>query len=78
MFKAAVEMLITSLDNDGLNYFENFVTDFLGMSDISIKNFFGVEKKNETKERKKILILKFIIKAKTLIPSSDENFRRQQ
>ena len=36
MFKSAVEMLIKSLDNDGLNYFENFVTDFLGMSDISI------------------------------------------
>ena len=47
MFKSAVEMLIKSLDNDGLNYFENFVTDFLGMSDISIKKFFGVKKKRK-------------------------------
>ena len=78
MFKSAVEMLIKSLDNDGLNYFENFVTDFLGMSDISIKKFFGVKKKKKMKPKKekRLLILKFIIKAKTLIPSSDENFRK--
>ena len=44
MFKSAIEMLIKSLDDDGLNYFGNFVTDFFGMSDISIKKFFGVEK----------------------------------
>ena len=28
MFKSILEILIKSLDNDGLNYFENFVTDF--------------------------------------------------
>ena len=68
MFKAAVEMLIISLDNDGLNYFENFVTDFLGMSDISIKKFFGVEKKNETKERKKTFDTKVYHKSKNIDP----------
>ena len=70
MFKSAVEMLIKSLDNDGLNYFENFVTDFLGMSDISIKKFFGVKKKkkNETKERKKTFHTKVYHKSKNIDP----------
>ena len=70
MFKSAVEMLIKSLDNDGLNYFENFVTDFLGMSDISIKKFFGVKKKkkNETKERKKTFDTKVYHKSKNIDP----------
>ena len=53
MLNSTVEILIISLDNDGLNYVENFITDFLGINDITIKKFFGVEKKYETKERKK-------------------------
>ena len=53
MFKSAAQILIKSLDDDGKNYFENFVTNFLGISDISIKKCFDVEKNSyENKERK--------------------------
>ena len=44
MFKSAVEILIKSLDDDGKNYFENFVTNFLDISDVSFKKIFDVEK----------------------------------
>ena len=64
MFKSAVEMLIKSLDDDGLNSFENFVTDFLGMGDISIKRFLEKKKKYETKVRKKAFDIKFYHKSK--------------
>ena len=54
MFKSAVEILIKSLDDDGKNYFENFVTNFLHISDVSFKKIFDVEKNSfERKERKK-------------------------
>ena len=75
-------MLIKSLDDDGLNSFENFVTDFLGMGDISIKRFLEKKKKYETKVRKKAFDIKFYHKSKKKkkkkIPTSDENFRRLQ
>ena len=64
MFKSAVEMLIKSLDDDGLNSFENFVTDFLGMGNISIKKFLEKKKKYETKVRKKAFDIKFYHKSK--------------
>ena len=44
MFKSAFEILIKSPDDDGKNHFENFVTDFLGISYVSLKNLFDVEK----------------------------------
>ena len=55
MFKLTVEILIKSLDNDGLIYFENFVSDFLGISDISIKKFLGVEKNMKPTKEKRLL-----------------------
>ena len=55
MFKLTVEILIKSLDNDGLIYFENFVSDFLGISTISIKKFFGVEKDMKRMKEKRLL-----------------------
>ena len=55
MFKLTVEILIESLDNDGLIYFENFVSDFLGISTISIKKFFGVEKDMKRMKEKRLL-----------------------
>ena len=58
-----------SLDDDGLNYFENFVTDFLGMSDISFKKFLGVEKKYETKERKNTFDIKVYHKSEKIDPN---------
>ena len=53
MFKSAVEMLIKSLDDDGLNSFENFVTDFVGMGNISIKKFLEKKKKIWNQSKKK-------------------------
>ena len=55
MFKLTFEILIKSLDNDGLIYFENFVSDFFGISDISIKKFFGVEKNMKPTKEKRLL-----------------------
>ena len=65
MFKSAAQILIKSLDDDGKNYFENFVTNFLGISDISLKKFFDVEKNSyENKERKKTFDVKVYHKSK--------------
>ena len=65
MFKSAVEILIKSLDNDGKNYFENFVTNFLDISDVSFKKIFDVEKNSfERKERKKTFDVKVSHKSK--------------
>ena len=65
MFKSAVEILIKSLDDDGKNYFENFVTNFLDISDVSFKKIFDVEKNSfERKERKKTFDFKFSNKIK--------------
>ena len=59
MFNSAIEILMKSLDNDGKNYFKNFVTDFLGISDVSLNDFFDVEKNSyESKERKKTFDVK--------------------
>ena len=67
MFKSAAQILIKSLDDDGKNYFENFVTNFLGISDISIKNVLMLKKiRMKTKKEKTLLMLKFIIKAKKI------------
>ena len=83
MFKSAVEILIKSLDDDGKNYFENFVTNFLDISDVSFKKIFDVEKNSfERKERKKTFDVKVSHKSKKKkkkkISSSNENFRRLQ
>ena len=65
MFKSAVEILIKSLDDDGKNYFENFVTNFLDISDVSFKKIFDVEKNSfERKERKKTFDVKVSNKSK--------------
>ena len=65
MFKSAVEILIKSLDDDGKNYFENFVTNFLDISDVSFKKIFDVEKNSfERKERKKTFDVKVSHKSK--------------
>ena len=69
MFKSAVEILIKSLDDDGKNYFENFVTNFLDISDVSFKKIFDVEKNSFERKKKK---------KKKKISSSNENFRRLQ
>ena len=67
MFKSAAQILIKSLDDDGKNYFENFVTNFLGISDISIKNVLMLKKiRMKTKKEKTLLMLTFIIKAKKI------------
>ena len=63
MFKSAVEMLIKSLDDDGLNSFENFVTDSLGMGDISIKRFLEKKKNMKPKKEKKTFDIKFYHKS---------------
>ena len=83
MFKSAVEILIKSLDDDGKNYFENFATNFLDISDVSFKKIFDVEKNSfERKERKKTFDVKVSHKSKKKkkkkISSSNENFRRLQ
>ena len=54
MLNSTVEILIISLDNDGLNYVENFITVFLRINDITIKKFFGVEKNMKPKKEKRI------------------------
>ena len=65
MFKSAVEILIKSLDDDGKNYFENFVTNFLDISNVSFKKIFDVEKNSfERKERKKTFDVKVSHKSK--------------
>ena len=65
MFKSAVEILIKSLDDDGKNYFENFVTNFLDISYVSFKKIFDVEKNSfERKERKKTFDVKVSHKTK--------------
>ena len=65
MFKSAVEILIKSLDDDGKNYFENFVINFLDISDVSFKKIFDVEKNSfERKERKKTFDVKVSHKSK--------------
>ena len=82
MFKSAVEILIKSLDDDGKNYFENFATNFIDISDVSFKKIFDVEKNSfERKERKKTFDVKVSHKSKKKkkkISSSNENFRRLQ
>ena len=59
IFKSTVDSLMKFLDDDGRNYFQNFVTDFFGISDTSLKKFFEVEKKpNESKVRIKTFDIK--------------------
>ena len=64
MFKSAVEILIKSLDDDGKNYFENFVTNFLDISDVSFKKIFVEKNSFERKERKKTFDVKVSHKSK--------------
>ena len=64
MLKTTLKILIKSLDDDGLSYFENFIVDFLNISDISIQKFFNAEKTRNTKKLKRLSILKCIIRAK--------------
>ena len=44
MLKTMLKILIKSLDDNGLSYFENFIVDFLNISDISIKKFKKIKK----------------------------------
>ena len=42
-FKSAVEILIKTLDSDGREYVQNFVVDFLQISDETLNNLFKIE-----------------------------------
>ena len=44
-FKSAVETLIKTLDSDGRMYVQNFVVDFLQISDETLSNLFKIETK---------------------------------
>ena len=48
--------------------FKNSVLKNFLLQKISVKKFFGVEKKMKPKKEKRLLILKFIIKAKKIDP----------
>ena len=64
MLKTMLKILIKSLDDNGLSYFENFIVDFLNISDISIKKFFNVEKNTKYKKIKKTFDIKVYNKSK--------------
>ena len=42
-FKSSVEILIKTLDSDGKNYVQNFITDFLKISNETLQHLFKVE-----------------------------------
>ena len=42
-FESAVEILIKTLDSDGREYVQNFVVDFLQISDKTLNNLFKIE-----------------------------------
>ena len=44
-FKSSVEILVKNLDRDGEKYVQNFVTDFLKISDKTLNNF--IQKRNK-------------------------------
>ena len=48
--------------------FKNTLLKNFLLQKISVKKFFGVEKKMKPKNEKRLLILKFIIKAKNIDP----------
>ena len=41
--KSSVEILIKTLDSDGKNYVQNFITDFLKISNETLQHLFKVE-----------------------------------
>ena len=45
IFKSAVETLVKTLDSDGKKYVQNFVVDFLQISDETLNNLFKIETK---------------------------------
>ena len=53
-FKSAVETLIKTLDSDGRMYVQNFVVDFLQISDETLSNLFKIETKlSESRTKQK-------------------------
>ena len=56
-FKSAVETLVKTLDSDGREYVQNFVVDFLQISNETLKNLFKIETKlNESRTNPKPLM----------------------
>ena len=64
MLKTMLKILIKFLDDDGLSYLENFIVDFLNISDINIKKCFNVEKNTEYKKIKNTFDIKVYNKSK--------------
>ena len=58
MLKSSISLLMKLADDDGRNYLQNFITDYFNLRDIGLKNYFNIEKTNETKERIKTFNIK--------------------
>ena len=65
IFKSAVETLVKTLDSDGKKYVQNFVVDFLQISDETLNNLFKIETKLiESRTKPKIFDVKVYSKGK--------------
>ena len=59
MLKSSISLLMKLADDDdGRNYLQNFIFDYFNLRDIRLKNYFNIEKSNETKERIKTFNIK--------------------
>ena len=59
MLKSSISLSMKLADDDdGRNYLQNFIIDYFNFRDIGLKNYFNIEKSNETKERIKTFNIK--------------------
>ena len=64
MLKYSISLLMKLAEDDARDYLRNFITDYFNLSDIGLKNFFNIQKSNETNERIKTFDLKVYHKSK--------------
>ena len=59
MLKSSISLSMKLADDDdGRNYLQIFIIDYFNLRDIGLKNYFKIEKSNETKERIKTFNIK--------------------
>ena len=84
-FKSTFTLLLKSAEEKGNNYWQNFVTDYFNLSEITLENFWMYksqmksrkkEKKQKKIKKKKKTFDKKSKKKKKKITDGNENFRR--
>ena len=73
-FKSTFTLLLKSAEEKGNNYWQNFVTDYFNLSEITLENFWMYKSQMKSRKKQKLLIIK--AKKKKKITDGNENFRR--